>query len=291
MRRACSTLLLALLAFAPAVAHAHPMVDQARREFDATRHRRALQLLEQAEEQRDLSRGDLIELLLLRAFAHRALRQMDLAEVDMFRLAGLDPARELGREVPPQLRRLFEQARERVPGPVRIEVHVERSGEVMTVTAEVLDDVAALATGFRLFGRAENGDVRQSTDSRLDVTVLPNQTGEYWAELLGPGGAVIASQGSEDAPLTIDATEQGLRPGDLETGEGNGNSESGETSSGGGDEGIPAWPFVVGGVVLVLAAVAVVLAVVLTTPTDDTQLSEPTVQALVSSPLTLLTFD
>lgn len=284
MRRACSTLLLTLMALAPAVAHAHPMVDQARREFDGTRHERALELLEQAEEQRDLTRDDLVELLLLSAFAHRALGQMDLAEVDMFRLAGLDPTRELGREVPPQLRRLFDRARERVPGPVRIEVNVERVGEVMTVSAEVLDDVAALATGFRIFGRAESGDVRQSSDARLDVTVLPHQAGEYWAELLGPGGAVIASQGSETSPLRAEATEAGLRPGDLGTGDGNGAGEGSSTGDGGG---VPAWPFVLGGVVLALAAVAIVIAVVVTTPTDDTQVDI----SVGSSGMTLLTFD
>src|SRR5690606_37653739 len=97
----------------------------------ATEHERGLELLEQAEAGTDLSRDDLADLLLLRAMIHRALRQMDLAEVDLFRLAALDPERELGREVHPSLRRLFATVKQRVPGAVRLEASAEREGETV----------------------------------------------------------------------------------------------------------------------------------------------------------------
>ncbi|MGE0790533.1 MAG: hypothetical protein AB7S26_32950 [Sandaracinaceae bacterium] len=294
MRRRLSlggiTLALSLLA---STAYAHPLLDQARAAFDATQHARALEILEQAEDGRDLTRDDLAQLLLLRAQAHRALRQMDLAEVDMFRLAGLDPTRELGREVPPQLRRLFEQAQERVPGPIRIDVHAERNGEVVTIRAEVTDDVAALAQGFRLYGRPAGGTIQQTSDPRLDVHVPRSQIAEFWAEVLGPGGAVIAVHASEMAPdrlegngAVADGNPDGVGgDGDPDVAGGTG----GDTGTGGGDEGVPAWPFIVGGAVIAVA-IAVVLIVVFTVPSDDTQFGAPSVAGLVDSGPALLRF-
>ncbi len=282
----CSLAAIAAL-LVPAAASAHPLVDQARAQYDATRHREALELLDRAEEERDLTRADLEELLLLKAMIHRALRQMDLAEVDMFRLASLDPSRELGREVPPQLRRVFEQVLERVPGPVRVEVRAERAGEVVTIRAEVLDDVAALAQGFRIFGRADGGPLRQSTEARLDVTALPHQDAEYWAEVIGPGGAPIATFGTEAAPERLPgdgaATPVGGDPDPAGT-------DPGSDPSTGEDEGVPVWPFLVGGAAIVVG-VAIVLAVVLTQPSDESQLTRPTVTGLAAAPLTLLAFD
>lgn len=288
MLRALAAVAMVLASLAPSRAFAHPQIDEARAAYDATQHERGLELLEQAEAGTELSREDLAELLLLRAMIHRALRQMDLAEVDLFRLAALDPERELGREVHPSLRRLFATVQQRVPGPVRLEASAEREGETVEIRVAVNDDVAALAQGFRIHGRAAGGAWRESTTATLTVPVAPTETAEYWAEVLGPGGAVIATHASAASPATLagEGGEEEVAGRDEVVRE----AETGAPVTTPGEE-VPAWPFIVGGVALALIVGAVILGVVLSQPTDDTQLTRPSVQSLVSAPAVLVRFD
>lgn len=277
---------------APGRALAHPLIDDARRAYNATQHDAGLELLDRAEAGTDLSAEELAELLLLRAMMHRAQRRMDLAEIDLLRLAGLDPTRELGREVHPTLRRLFDTVRQRVPGPVRLDVTAERRGGVVHVRVAVTDDVAALTQGFRLHARAERGEWRDTDASSLEVDVRPSQAAEYWAEAVGPGGAVIATHGSRSAPSRLEpeagAIAVDVEPDPVATAPGTTAPVDGGTQPGG--EEIPAWPFIVGGVALAVGA-AILIGVLVTQPTDETQLARPTVEALVSTPLPLLRFD
>ncbi len=287
-----------LLSLAPASALAHPLLDEARRAYNATQHERGLELLDQAEAGTDLTRDDLVELLLLRAMMHRAQRQMDLAEVDLLRLAGLDPTRQLGREIHPSLRRLFDTVRERVPGPVRLELAAERNGDIVRVRVTVADDVAALTQAFRLYARPEGGSWRETEQATLEIDVRPSQAAEYYAEAIGPGGAVIATSGSRDAPSRLEPEGGAIAEvggeGDVGAGAGSG-SESGAGGTeqppppGGGDD-VGLWVGLgVGAAVLVAAAI--VIGVLVATPTDETQLTQPSVEPLVSAPFPLLSFD
>ncbi len=287
MVRALVVVAMVLASLAPGRALAHPQIDEARAAYDATQHERGLELLEQAEAGTDLSRDELAELLLLRAMIHRALRQMDLAEIDLFRLAALDPARELGREVHPSLRRLFATVQQRVPGPVRLEAGAEREGETVEIRVAVTDDVAALAQGFRIHGRVSGGAWRESTTATLTLPADPSEGAEYWAEVIGPGGAVIATHASAASPATLAGAGGEVAVGDEVVRE---EPETGAPVTAPGEE-VPAWPFIVGGVALALIVGAVILGVVLSQPTDDTQLTRPSVQSLVSAPAVLLTFD
>lgn len=283
-----------VLVLAPGQAFAHPLVDEARSAYDSAQHERGLELLEQAEAGTDLTREDLAELLLVRAMIHRAQHHMDLAEVDLFRLAALDPTRELGREVHPQLRRSFATVRERVQRPIRLDATVERHGGTVEIQVTVNDDVAALTQGFRLHGRADGGRWVDTTDARLTVPAAASEGVEYWVEAIGPGGAVIATLGSATNAERVEGEDVAAGGGDDLVSVGDGASGSGSGSGSGGgptDEGLPTWPFIVGGVGVAVIAAVVILAVVLTQPTDETQLTPPSVQSLVSAPLELLRFD
>jgi hypothetical protein len=292
-RAICALGLVALAALAPQRAFAHPLVEEARAAYHSAEHDRGLELLDRAEEGTDLSREDLAELLLLRAMMHRAQRQMDLAEVDLLRLAGLDPDHELGREVHPSLRRLFRRVRERIPRALRLEVSAEREGETVRVEVAVVDDVAALTQGFRVHARAEGGRWRQTEEATLVVPALPHEAVEYWAEAVGPGGAPVATHGSEAEPARL---EPASAPVGAATGPGGGDAVDPVTASGGGevqggdDGGLPAWPFIVGGVGVAVAAAVVVGVVLGTQPTDETQITGVDV-SLVSAPPVLLRFD
>ncbi|MFK7991426.1 MAG: tetratricopeptide repeat protein [Sandaracinaceae bacterium] len=283
---------------APGAAFAHPLIDDARSAYESGQYDRALASLQTAEEGEGLTREDLSDLYLLRANIHRRQQNMQLAQVDLQRLASLDPERQLGRRVHPSLRRLFSEATERVTRPVRVEAAAERLGSSVTVTATVSDDIAALVQGFRIHARAAGGEWRTSQRARLSLTVESHLAAEFWAEAVGPGGAPVATSGSEDSPLNLAAvstTVENVTPdpeGPQEGGNGNQAIGTGEPGvQQGGDEGIPAWPFVVGGVAL-LAIAGVILGVYFgTQPGDDTQLGAPMVGALVASPQPLLTFD
>lgn len=295
MLRGTLVLSFALAVLAPGRASAHPLIDQARDAYDSARHARALELLDRAEDGNDLSREDLVELLTLRAMAHRGRRQMDLAEVDLFRLASLDPEHRFGRRVHPALRRLFATVLDRIPGPIHLEVGAEREGEVVTVRASINDDVAALAQGFRIHARSVGGPWQTSPHAELALSVMPDEAAEYFVEALGPGGAVIASEGTEAVPLRLEASatrasDLGGAGGDDGGDTGSGGSETGGVTGDGGDGGIEAWPFVVAGAVLA-AGVAVALILVFTLPSDDTQLTPPAIAPLVSAPVVLLRFD
>lgn len=294
MARSLAAVAVALVCLAPGLARAHPTVDEARRAYDSAQHARSLELLDQAEASTDLTREDLAELLLLRAMVHRAQRQMDLAEVDLLRLANLDPERQLGRTVHPSLRRLFETVRERVPGPVRLEVAADRMGGMVRLRVSVTDDVAALTQAFRLYGRPAGGAWRDTDASTLEVSARPSQAVEYYAEAIGPGGAVIASHGTRGEPNRLEAEGGGAvetdSPPDPVLGTSDPGNGSGTPTTPPPGEDVPAWPFVVGGIVLAVGA-AVLIGVLVTQPTDETQLTRPGVESLVSAPYPLLTFD
>ncbi len=283
---------LALLVLLPGQAFAHPLIEEARNAYNSAHHEHGLELLDQAEAGTDLSREDLEELLLLRAMLHRAEHHMDLAEVDLFRLAALDPSRQLGREVHPTLRRLFETVRERVPRPLRLDATAQRNGETVDVRVVVTDDAAGLTQGFRVHGRSDSSRWLDTTDATLTIPVAPNEGAEYWAEAIGPGGAVIASVGTATNPERVEAS--GVSADTVATGPDLTVSDDSTTTgpaTGGGGGGIPDWVWIVGGVGLAVIVAAIVTVVVLTVPNDQTQLGRPSVQSLVSAPASLLRFD
>jgi hypothetical protein len=132
------------------------------------------------------------------------------------------------------------------------------------VTARVTGDVGELSRGVRIHYVGEAGT--ETIEGERAEIPLAASTLRYWIEVVGPGGAVIATAGSEDASL--EASRAGAVPLASEP-----------------EQAAPLSPppasddtaLVVGitiGVVVVLAAVAVVLAIVLTPP-PDTQLGGP----------------
>jgi hypothetical protein len=155
----------------------------------------------------------------------------------------------------------------------------------------VTDDVAALTQGFRLHARAERGEWRDTDAATIEVDTRPSQAAESWAEAIGPGGAVIATHASRSAPSRLEpeagAVATDVEPDPIATVPAGGESDGG-TQAGGED--IPAWPFIVGGVALAVGA-AILIGVLATQPTNETQLGRPTVESLVSTPLPLLRFD
>jgi hypothetical protein len=145
-----------------------------------------------------ITRDELVAILEGRAMARWALGDEAGARGDLAALGSLEPAHALPPEAPPPLvSALAEVARERLAIALLWEEH---EGEVFLHVA-IRDDAAHLVERVRVHAR--NTDGWAVTEER-DVAV-PSPRGarpEVWVEALGPGGAVLAQEGSASAPVS-----------------------------------------------------------------------------------------
>jgi hypothetical protein len=243
----------------PERAFAHPLLEQAQRKFEQADFEGALALYAQAEAGTDLTRADLVELYLRRALVHHSVGDEEARSLDLFRLATLEPAMELGREVAPIVRSAFEEAAGRVSAPLAMAVDAERTPTGARVTARVENDLAGLVQEVRVAGRAPGFAWMTATNGPVDLPDPPGGRVEVHAEAIGPGGAVLASHGTATEPRTLSLDAVAIE---------NGGGE------GGGDGGIVWWPLLVAGTALV--AGAVVLIVLLTGGGSGTNVQAPT---------------
>lgn len=236
---AVSSLVLLL----PAHVLAHASVDEARRLYEEAEFVAALDLLGRATAGDELTLADLEEVYELRALVHVALGDAAAMQDDLNTLAAIAPDHELDRGMPPDVQRAWAETRARAPGAIRVVAETETGASGVTVSVEVSGDALHLVRRVRIRGRAGEGAVAEAIDAPLFVGTPTGEEVTYWAEAIGPGGAVLASSGSEASPLRASGAAVGS-----------------------GDEGggLEAWPFLVaGGGVLVVGAV-IVIAVVAT---------------------------
>ena len=249
--RTAATLTLVWL-FSPVVAAAHPLIDQARDRFRSADFPGAIEALDAADRATDLDRDDAVELYELRAVIHMALRQRDEADRALRALASLSPSHSFAREAPPDVVDRFRILRETVPGRVAIEVARRETTNGLLLTPRALDDPLGLIRRTRVHARVDAGDWQTSDDRALAVDASDGQTVEWYAEGIGPGGAVIATVASESAPMRFSAGEDPL-----------------------GDGGTSAWIWVGLGVGAVAIAVAVAVILSATSGDPDTRVEGP----------------
>jgi len=258
---------VALMALLPAQAWAHPLLDRAQRLFEEAEFQGALDVYAQAEQATDLSRDDLVTLYRQRALVHHAMGNTSELELDVFRLATLEPNLTLDASVPPVVRRAFDEAKGRVGDPVHVEATSARMPDGVRVTARVQNDLAAIVQAVRVTTRVDGGEWRAVAASTASVAAAEGANVEYFAEAIGPGGAVVAWAGTRMQPLRFGAA---AAEGAAGAGGGGGGGGGGPVDTGEGG-GVSAWPFIIGGV---LVAGAIVLVVLLTGgPSDDTTVS------------------
>lgn len=221
---------VATLVPAEASAQEHPLVERARQASDRAEFDQAMLLLAELPMELEFSRDDLRAALLLRASLAYALDDEEGMERDLARLARFTRPNELPDDLSPLLRTRFAVHFDSVLQ-VFINADVVRAGGRLRVELESspIDD---LVQGVRLFVR--RGGESEWTEREVDqgFVELDDEEGlELYVELIGLGGAVLATSGSRSEPLTTPAPRRRVR----------------------------AWPFVVGA--LVLGAVAVGLGV------------------------------
>jgi hypothetical protein len=236
-------------AFAPAlltlsILHSHARadddIDEGRRLFDQARFEDAIAAFDRAAAGDRLSRAELVELLEARALAHHANGDPDAAERDLTALLAVSPDYELTRAAPPALRRRFEGIE-----PARFSVHAEAStrGD-RTIVSTTVDGDVELVREVRVHSRRARGEWRTDRGERVEI-----DGAEWWVEVIGPGGAAIASVASASDPRVIEEPIVAATP--IEE-----------------DDGASPWPWILLGGGLALAAGAAVLVYFLLTPTE-----------------------
>ena len=184
-------------------AAAQPAIDEARRLADRAEFEQALQVLEGAEAGNDLVAEGVVPLLRLRAIAEFALGSDRALGRDLARLAALGwqpPADDV--LLPPALLQRYADVRQRVT-PLGVSVEVERGAGAVRLSASLRGDVDGLVRAVRFHTRLAGGSWLTS-DGREARALTPDEsTVEYFAEVLGPGGAVLVHEGSETDPLAV----------------------------------------------------------------------------------------
>ncbi len=274
------TLAAVLLAATATTAFAHPILEEAQARFDEADFEGALEAFQRAEQAGDLTRDDVIQLYVQRALVHHTLGDEENLETDLMRLASLEPNYEFGRSVPPVVREAFDRAKERTTGRIRVQAEAQSHAGGVRLEARVTNDTSGIVQEVRLGARAPGNAWTQRSNSVLEMPTTSDQTLEIYAEAIGPGGAVLASDGTPDDPVIGTVAELAERDfGTTAGGGGNGNGNEiiapRPEPEGGG---VPAWPFIVGGGVLLAAGAAVLIALLVAGGSNNTALMPPVVQ-------------
>jgi hypothetical protein len=225
----------------------------------------ALGVVAEVEARSDLPAGDLLALLALRATAE-AMSEDALALARSARaIIELAPAWQAPEGAPEAFRAALDEARIAQPEPPELDVDVYPVEGALRIVIECDDDVD-LVRGTRLAWRAGGERAwHRSEASEERVAGLAGTAVEYYVEALGPGGVVVAREGSARAPVRASI------PG----------SESDATGGLGtmtptSDDGKTVW--LIAGAVTIAAVIGVIALVVAGRSSDRTDLGVPVVE-------------
>jgi len=194
------TVMLAVLMVQPA--QAHPDLEQAKRLAGELELETALASFEHALASGTLSRSELIELLSERAFVFHALHRKSELVQDFIWLSALDPNHRLDLRAPPDLTAIWTSVRDQGRGVLTVQLEANANQDGLrahtsvggTVPEGVRSQVVRRRTG-ESWEALEGPNVRepQAEGSTVDL----------YAEAIGLGNVVIASQYSADEPLRV----------------------------------------------------------------------------------------
>ena len=258
--------LVALFAICGATtrAYAHPLVDEGYRRYSQADFSGALDTFGRAWSGSGLERRDVVRILAGRAMVFYATNDTQGMRAALASLAALEPSYAFPREAPPELAQGLAAEVARLGGALAIEVTVEWRGEDAQLSARVGHDPGRMVGTVELHARTQGAHPLEGEGTLLVAGA--GQAVVYWAEAIGPGGAVLATEGSQAAPhraprnaVALGVPEDSSAPG-------------GTTDSGGG---ISPWIWVGIGAVVVIAVVGALLLVCSGGTTDSTQPGAP----------------
>lgn len=115
----------AVIAFAPAEARAHPMLDRAVLAYEEADFEGALRTFDMAATNADLSVEELLKLFEMRALVHHALGDDAAMRADLERLVAVRASYQLSRLAPPSVGTAFEELRRRAEEAGSVELRIE----------------------------------------------------------------------------------------------------------------------------------------------------------------------
>lgn len=193
----------ALLAIAvTSAASAQPTeLDEGVRLYEQAELEAALAALDRAAEGR-LERADVVRLLATRALVRFALGFFEPLERDLLAIATLEHDYELGMRAPPPLHAAYARLQGQIAGPLRVTVELEALEAGVRLHARTEGDAANIVEHVALSARRVGGEWQRGEDGNLVLPVLSGERVELYAEAIGPGNAVLASDGTANAPRT-----------------------------------------------------------------------------------------
>ncbi len=200
---------LALCCLAPSRASAHPLVDEGLQRLHDADFAGALQVFAQAEARDDLTRAELATLLAARATVNLALDDERAAAVDLRMLVELEPRHVIDATAPPELRDAFRRAVASARGALSVTASHVRDGGRVDVEATTRNDTAGLVRELRVYVRRGDGLWQAAAAGHTSIEAPPDTRVEYYAEAVGPGGAIVARTGSRPFPHTAPASNDG----------------------------------------------------------------------------------
>ena len=232
-------------------------LDEARARYEEADFDNALAALARAERGSDLDADGVVELFRLRALVHLGMGDQDAMRQDVRALILVRPSVELDATTPPEVLEAADEIRGEL-APLTIEASLEPTDEGARIDAAVHGDGADLVRSVRVHTRVAGGSWLTG-EPPVSLDVPGGAQLSYRAEAIGPGGAVIAEDGTAASPLTW--------------------TSSADVDAGGGGGGSP-WLLVgIGGAAAV--ALGVVLVVVLTSGGENEN-TQPTLPVALS---------
>ncbi|MCA9608025.1 MAG: hypothetical protein KC619_20595 [Myxococcales bacterium] len=195
MRRAFLTL-LALLAV-PAMASAQSSVDEGWRRMQEADFEGAVAAFDEAEAG-TLTRAELTRTLEGRAQVAYALGDEATLTAALARLAAMAPEHRFAAEAPPELVERFRQLAGRRR--LRLEVDLRQREAEARLEARTDGDPGGLVRHVRIAARVEDGAWVEAEDEPLTLPVDAARALAWYGEAIGPGGAIVANDGTRAAP-------------------------------------------------------------------------------------------
>jgi hypothetical protein len=218
----------------------------------------ALLLLEEAAASTTLSRQELVTLLELRAVLRLATGQRQEMQADMARLLSLDPEHAFARGAPPELVAAAAALRASGVGPVLVEARAEPTADGARVDADATDEHGVVRS-VMVRTRRDGDGWSELRPPPVDLPLDPGARLAYFALALGPGGVVVARDGSEESPHELVDRRSGATPAPL--------AAQDDDST---------WTFVAIAGAAAVVAIAVVVTAVLVTDAASSQSSDLT---------------
>ena len=191
---------LAALLAASGVALAQSDVDEARRLYEEAEFAAASAALDRAEASDSLSREELLRALELRLYLHLATGGQAHMRIDLVRLLSVDPGYQAGDETPPEAAEMLTLLRSELGPALAVFASASLVGSEVHVEASVENDPAELTRDVRVRTRVGSAEATLASRS-ASVPIVSGDSVAYWAEAIGPGGAVLARHGEASSPL------------------------------------------------------------------------------------------